>query len=154
KREFRALADVVHPNLVGLHELVSDGRTWFLTMEFVDGVPFLEHVHTDPRRLRPALDQLAAGISAIHAAGRLPRDLSPSNALVARDGRVVVLDFGLAAELLPGGLQQSTDSNIVGSAGYMSPEQASGKPLSPASDWYSFGVMLFESLTGKLPFRG
>jgi serine/threonine protein kinase/CRP-like cAMP-binding protein len=128
KKEFRALADVRHPNVVTLHEMVNDDDRWFFTMELVHGVPFTEHVaraapgrswpdaagptlsitetRIDPRqrrpfdeaRLRAALAQLVLGVSAIHAAGRLHRDLKPSNVLVTSEGRVVVLDFGLVQD--------------------------------------------------------
>ncbi|MBV8613918.1 MAG: protein kinase, partial [Acetobacteraceae bacterium] len=217
KHEFRALADVAHPNLVTLHELTADGSTWFFTMELVDGVDVLSYVRTvadrpaseatvgpappilspgrtemstslvageadadeeaagpgqvatvrrDPSgrvsgpapealaRLRPVLRQLAEGIAVLHEAGRLHRDLKPSNVLVTAQGRVVILDFGLAAELGPSGQHESARSYIMGSFHYMAPEQAAGRPVSPASDWYSFGAILFEALTGRTPFLG
>ncbi len=197
KQEFRALADVHHPNLVALHELISEGEHWFFTMELVDGYRFtdyvarefdgalddtmggrrvdlddedaledeppliapylprgLRHTPADLERLRRATVQLAAGVEALHAAGKLHRDIKPSNVLVTHKGRVVVLDFGLVTELAAQRRAKGREQFVAGTAEYMAPEQAAGLPLSPASDWYGVGVMLYESLTGLRPFRG
>ncbi len=159
KNEFRALADVTHPNLVRLHELFADGERWFFTMDLIDGERFDRWVRPDgllhEARLRAALPQLLAAVEAIHAAGKLHRDLKPSNVLVAPDGRVLVLDFGLAVDPEPGGVGQTVlDEGVSGTPAYMAPEQAAGAPATTASDFYALGVMLFEALTGKLPFEG
>ena len=94
------------------------------------------------------------GTSTLHAAGRIHRDLKPSNVLVTRSGRVVVLDFGLVAEIDRDYTAGTHQQHVAGSAAYMSPEQAVGQPLSASSDWYAVGVMLYESLTGVLPYQG
>jgi serine/threonine protein kinase len=111
-----------------------------------------EPTPADLERLRPALRQLVQGLRALHAAGKLHRDVKPSNVLVSSAGRVVVLDFGIALELSRAA--DESDGNIVGTPVYMSPEQAEGMVPTPASDWYSVGVMLYEALTGRRPFDG
>ena len=182
KNEFRSLAGVSHPNLVTLYELLNEGERWFFTMEFVEGVDFLHFVAPNsaleagsaatmtlaaevapasPRHrfsptvdyaaLRDALAQVVTGLAALHAQEKVHRDVKPSNVLVTGQGRVVILDFGLVQDVSADPL--STTSG-AGSAAYMSPEQAAGQPLHPATDWYSTGVMLHEVLTGELPRRG
>ena len=209
KREFRALADVAHPNLVSLYEFMSDGQFWFFTMELVRGVSFIEYVRPgfrtrrlhhsgfatliknddtddpadheadtvefdsddspthsksssslaqlpptllDESRLRFALRQLAEGLHGLHETGKLHRDIKPSNVLVTREGRVVILDFGLVAEVE--GPDAHDSLSFAGTPDFMSPEQGAQRPLTSASDWYSVGVMLYQALTGKLPFKG
>ncbi len=158
KSEFRSLADVRHPNLCQLHELFSDDG-WFFSMELVNGERFDRWVRPndvlDESRLRDALAQLLSGVGAIHDAGKLHRDLKPSNVLVDEDGRVVVLDFGLAVAWNPDdpgrtGIQEG----LSGTPAYLAPEQVAGAAGTAASDLYSIGTMLFVALTGRLPFQG
>jgi serine/threonine protein kinase len=101
-------------------------------------------------RLRRVMRQLAEAINTLHGAGKLHRDIKPSNVLVTNEGRTVLLDFGLTIAL-----NDEVDKHVIsGTVEYMSPEQAEAMPLGPASDWYAVGCMLYESLTGRLPFRG
>jgi eukaryotic-like serine/threonine-protein kinase len=159
KQEFRALADVRHPNLVRFYEFAQrdDGEVFF-TMERIYGVDFLVHARegvVDPARLRRALRQLVDGVSAVHAAGKLHRDVKPSNVLVTGEGRVVLLDFGVATQLVKRSATAPIPSGeFVGSAAYMAPEQGDGATPVAASDWYSVGVMLYEALVGRPPFTG
>ncbi|HEY6880588.1 MAG TPA: protein kinase, partial [Polyangiales bacterium] len=183
KREFRAAAELHHENLVRLGELVGSAESWFFTMELVEGEDIVSHVRgypaaheqarelprdsyepgvTEPAglstavpldpseelRLRRALAQLAAGLAALHDAGSIHRDVMPSNVLVTPEGRVVLLDFGLASLA-----SQETTLYGAGTPLYMAPEQANG-PVTAAADWYAFGVLMFELLTGGLPFQG
>jgi predicted ATPase/tRNA A-37 threonylcarbamoyl transferase component Bud32 len=162
KREFRALADLEHPNLIRLGELVvpPDGIAYF-TMELLEGEHFVRWVRaTAPAgeppafdRLENALRQLVAGVEHLHASKCVHRDLKPSNVMVTTAGRVVILDFGLVSEL-DGSDGVTQDGQVIGTPAYMAPEQAAGSRVGPAADYYSLGVMLFECLTGKVPFRG
>jgi serine/threonine protein kinase len=145
KREFRALADISHPNVITLYELISDEEQCFFTMELVDGLNFREYVQR-PDQLGTALPQLVQGLAALHAAGKLHRDLKPSNVLVTKEGRVVILDFGLVTNATGDDLCEREAT--AGTPAYMSPEQHAGLPSSEASDWYSVGIMLQEVLTG------
>jgi hypothetical protein len=155
KREFRSLAGVNHPNLVVLHELIAEDSRWMYTMEFVDGVHFLAFLNAVPLAERreavaSCVLQLAEGLRALHGHRLLHRDLKPSNVLVTAAGRVVLLDFGLVHQFAGNGRHTAT---FAGTPGYMSPEQVAGETLERASDWYAVGVMLYQALTGRLPFE-
>ena len=170
KNEFRALADVNHPNLAQLYELLLDGERWFFTMELIDGWDFLEYCREEPQkdsreapeatpppdmeRLRAAMRELATGLVALHREGKLHCDIKPSNIRVSREGRVVLLDFGLVQELFRGAGDLTVDAELTGTPAYMSPEQAAGQRLNEATDWYAVGVILYEALTGRRPFYG
>jgi len=156
KQEFRAVHDLVHPNVVRLGELFDGAAEPFFTMELIRGVDLLAWVRPerapDLPRLRDAFAQLARGVAALHAVGRVHRDLKPSNVLVAPDGRVVLVDFGLVAAI--DGAHPSQSADVVGTAAYMAPEQALSGRVTGAADWYSLGVILFQALTGALPHEG
>jgi predicted Ser/Thr protein kinase len=152
KREFRALADLSHPNLVELYDLVVDDGECFFTMELVEGVDLVTWARaagaTRAASVRAAARQLALAIGTLHAAGKLHRDVKPTNVLVEAGGRVVVLDFGLAAGV--GGRGRA--GTLAGTLPYVAPEQLWGAPPTPASDWYSVGATLYEALVDRVPF--
>ncbi|MGH9882373.1 MAG: serine/threonine-protein kinase, partial [Pyrinomonadaceae bacterium] len=106
----------------------------------------------DLDRVFSALRQLAEGLHGLHETGKLHRDIKPSNVLVTKEGKVKILDFGLVADVEGRGLHESV--SLAGTPDYMSPEQGAQLPISSASDWYSIGVMLYQALTGQLPFAG
>lgn len=156
KREFRSLANVHHPNLVGMHTLECDGDQWFLTMDLIDGgVDFLSYVrpngNLDEGRLRAKLRELASAIAALHARGIIHRDLKPGNVMVDLEGRLVVLDFGLVLETTSR-VELETGGVIRGTPAYMSPQQVDGDTVTAACDWYALGTMLYQAVSGKLPF--
>jgi serine/threonine protein kinase len=158
KREFRSLSNITHRNVAMLYELFADGTPWFFTMELVNGVTFLEYVRRsatpDYARLSASLQELTAGLTALHSRNKLHRDIKPSNILVEASGRVVVLDFGLVTELEASSLDSFPERDWFGTVAYMAPEQASGDALTEATDWYSVGTLVFQALTGRLPFEG
>jgi len=161
KREFRTLADRPHPGLVQVYELFVGPRHTFFTMELVDGVPLTEAWQREPPSaiqaavapnvfaddVAEAFTQLAVALNHLHREGLIHRDLKPSNVLRARDGRVVVLDFGLVTDAPA---SQDQTGREWGTPSFMAPELRAGQPASAASDWYAVGLMLDEALK-RLP---
>ena len=158
RNEFRRLSEINHPNLVGMQTLEVDGSQWFFTMDLIEGEDFLRYVRPgeqfDEAKLRTCLSQLASGVMELHRRGIIHRDLKPSNVLVTADGRVTILDFGLAAELQKAtDMTQTRSGMFAGTPRYAAPEQMFGE-RTEASDWYAFGTMLYEALVGEAPFHG
>jgi tetratricopeptide (TPR) repeat protein len=177
-QEARAASSLNHPNIVTVHEIGETAGLPFTVMELVDGETLRHLIRTDhPIPARKVLDvgcQLAEGLARAHAAGIVHRDLKPENVMVRRDGYVKILDFGLAklcgddssgeSPVGDGFSQQPTWSNLpgsphtaagvlVGTVGYMSPEQARGRPADHRSDQFALGAMLYELASGKPPFQ-
>ncbi|HJT89835.1 MAG TPA: protein kinase, partial [Bryobacteraceae bacterium] len=154
-REAHAVAALNHPNICALYDLGPN----YLVMEFVEGVPVGQADST--RKLLDVAVQIADGLQAAHAGGIVHRDLKPENILVVRDGRVKILDFGLAKELpilAPGDatrvMTHTEPGTLIGTVAYMSPEQARGEAgLDPRSDQFSLGLILYEMATGRRPFQ-
>ena len=169
EREAQAVAALNHPNIVTIHSVEEDSGVPFITMELVEGKPLDDTVRTGSLPLDALLRigiAVSDAMSAAHQRGITHRDLKPGNIMVTSDGRVKVLDFGLAklreAELdamanevtrVPSG-DLTGEGRIIGTVAYMSPEQAEGKPVDQRSDIFSLGVVLHELATGQKPFKG
>lgn len=162
RREAQALARVTHPNVLSVYDAGVDGAP-YLVMQLVDGETLGHHIsRTRPttKQILALFQQVARGLSAIHAAGLIHRDIKPSNILVDKRGVVHVADLGLArigelAQRSDGAAVPTTETNtIAGTPAYMAPEQFEGRALTSACDQFSFCVSLWEALTGERPFRG
>lgn len=169
RREAEAVAALNHPNIVTIYSVEEVGGAHFLTMELVDGQPLSELVAKGAmsmKRFPEIALPLADAVAAAHAKGITHRDIKPANVMVTSDGRVKVLDFGLAkfvgdpspeADVIDSDVAteaRTREGVIVGTAPYMSPEQISGRAADPRSDVFSLGIVLFEMATGQRPFRG
>ena len=157
RREARAVARLSHPNIVTVIDRGEDGGRQFIVFEHVDGENLKELVtRTGRLPVRRALELALAtadGLSFAHEQGLVHRDVKPQNVLLSREGDVKVTDFGIARSLdVEHGVTQT--GTVLGTGEYLAPEQASGKPVSPATDVYSLGVVLWELLAGDLPFVG
>jgi Tol biopolymer transport system component len=165
EQEARAASALNHPNIVTIHEIGRDGATTFVAMELVDGKTLRELSASGPMPVKKVLNvaaQVCEGLAKAHGAGIVHRDLKPENVMVSTDGFVKILDFGLAklmesdtsgVSALPTMAQPETrPGTVMGTVGYMSPEQASGEQVDYRSDQFSLGSVLYEMLTGKKPF--
>src|SRR6202521_2035833 len=163
EEEARSASALNHPNIVTIHELGQDGSTHYIAMELVEGKTLRDLLASGLLPMRKAIEiaaQVADGLTKAHEAGITHRDLKPENLMVSNDGSVKILDFGLAKLASPrrGRSDMSTTSLtssglVLGTVGYMSPEQAGGVPLDFRSDQFSFGLVLYEMVTGKRAFQ-
>jgi eukaryotic-like serine/threonine-protein kinase len=176
EREAKVLASLNHPNIAGLFGMEQEDGRAFLIMELVEGDTLEERIAAahaaggfNPSDLLSIATQIAEGVESAHEKGIVHRDLKPANIKISREGRVKVLDFGLARAMAgepaatgAGGLTHSPTLSmmatqagmILGTAAYMSPEQAKGLQADHRSDVFSFGVVIYEMVTGRQPFRG
>jgi Tol biopolymer transport system component len=168
QREAQLLASLNHPNIAAIYGLEEADGGKYLVLEIVEGESLAERLAAGPMRVEEALaaySQIAAGVSAAHEAGVIHRDLKPGNVMVRGNGSVKVLDFGLARGVeTPGSsvdrsrsptISVGTEQGVIlGTAAYMSPEQARGRPLDKRTDIWSFGCVLYECLTGRQVFHG
>jgi serine/threonine protein kinase len=169
QREAKLLASLNHPNIASIHGLEESDGTHFLVMELIGGDTLADRIKTGPIPVEEALKlalQIAEALEAAHDKGVIHRDLKPSNIKITPEGKVKVLDFGLAKAFAgsPGNMNLSNSPTlsdaatqqgvILGTAAYMPPEQAKGKTVDKRADIWAFGVVLFEMLTGRQVFTG
>src|SRR6202521_1467571 len=165
EQEARTIAALNHPNILGIHDIGAHDGAPFLVSECLEGQTLREKLKSGPLPMRLAIEYalgIAQGLAAAHEKGIVHRDLKPENVYVIRDGRVKVLDFGLAKLVSP---EESHETEVtltspatlpgmvMGTVGYMSPEQVRGAPTDARSDIFSFGAVLYEMLTGKRAFK-
>src|SRR5919197_497323 len=155
RREAKNAAGLSHPNIVSIYDRGEAEGTYYIAMEFLDGRSLKELiVSRGPAPISVAIDytrQILGALRFAHRHGIVHRDIKPHNVLVDPEGRLKVTDFGIARA---GESQMTEDGSIVGTAQYLSPEQARGAPVDQTSDLYSVGVVLYELLTGVVPFTG
>ena len=161
EREARAVASLSHPNVLAIHDVGESSGLRFVAMELLGGQVLRDVLMPGPIAVRKAVDyasQIADGLAAAHAKGVVHRDVKPENLFVTSDGRVKILDFGLASQLDTPLAHDHTTVMLtepgvtMGTVGYMSPEQVHGGPADPRSDIFSLGVVIYEMLTGRRPF--
>jgi len=155
RREAESAAGLSHPNVVSIYDRGEAEGTYYIAMEYLEGKTLKELiVARGPTPVRVAIDytrQILSALEFAHRSGIVHRDIKPHNVVVAPDGRLKVTDFGIARS---GSSQMTEAGSIIGTAQYLSPEQAQGRPVHPSSDLYSVGIVLYEMLTGTVPFSG
>ncbi len=158
--EAKTVSALNHPNIVVVHDIGTDASTDFIVMDYVDGRPLKSLIKPGGMTVEEVVrlgTQISDAVSCAHEHGIIHRDLKPANILVTAEQRIKVLDFGLAKrEHAPGSVETTAtmEGTVTGSAGYMSPEQVQGQNVTPATDIFSLGIIFFEMLTGRRPFRG
>src|SRR5499427_7072719 len=166
EKEARSASALNHPNIVTIYDIGSEGEMPYIAMELVEGKTLRELLVLGPiplKKLLPLAAQTASGLARAHAAGIVHRDLKPENLMVSREGLVKILDFGLAKLVRGGPNSEATNlptvtrgteaGTVMGTVGYMSPEQASAEPVDFRSDQFSFGSIVYEMASGKRAFQ-
>lgn len=158
RKESHAAASLSHPNIVSIYDVGQEGKINYIVMELVSGKTLNELIQAEaPMDYRKAADitkQVASGLSAAHKKGIVHRDVKPHNILMTEDGIAKITDFGIAKAVTNTTIVDSGKDNVMGSVHYFSPEQAKGANVDEKSDIYSLGIVLYEMLTGKVPFDG
>jgi eukaryotic-like serine/threonine-protein kinase len=156
KREAQAAASLSHPNIVGVYDTGTEDGTHFIVMEYVDGRTLRDVIRAEgplyPERAAEICADVCSALAAAHARGLIHRDIKPGNVMLTPEGKVKVMDFGIARATTSETITQT--AAVVGTAQYISPEQAQGQTVDYRSDLYSLGCCLYEMLTGTVPFTG
>ena len=163
EQEARAVAALNHPNILAIYDVGTEGGRPYLVTELLEGETLRSRLDDEPLPLRQAIElavQIARGLAAAHEKGIVHRDLKPANLFVSKDRRLKILDFGLAKLVGPGAPAESTigvahtqSGAVLGTVGYMSPEQVRGEPADARSDLFALGTILYEMVTGKRAFE-
>jgi eukaryotic-like serine/threonine-protein kinase len=154
RREAKAAAALSHPNIVSIYDRGETDGTYYIAMEYLEGPSLKELVRQGTPSIRTAItytEEILAALRTAHRRGLVHRDIKPHNVLVDAEGRLKVTDFGIARSTAS---QMTEAGSIIGTAQYLSPEQARGAPVDQRSDLYSVGILLYELLTGEVPFKG
>ncbi|MED3564298.1 protein kinase domain-containing protein, partial [Bacillus xiapuensis] len=155
-REAQSATSLVHPNIVSIYDVGEEDSIYYIVMEYVDGQTLKQYIQGhSPLPVEEAIDimkQLTSAISDAHQNHIIHRDIKPHNILIDRSGNVKITDFGIAMALSATSITQT--NSVLGSVHYLSPEQARGGMANRKSDIYSLGIVMFELLTGRLPFSG
>ncbi|MEN6429433.1 MAG: protein kinase, partial [Coriobacteriales bacterium] len=155
RQEASAAANLSHPSIVNIYDWGQDNGTYYIVMEYVKGTDLKTLVEQngplDPMRAADYAAQVCSALAVAHGYDIIHRDIKPQNIVLTPDGTLKVMDFGIARA---GNTTMTQTGSVLGTAQYISPEQAQGRPLGPASDLYSLGVTLYELVTGRLPFDG
>ena len=159
RREAQSAANLNHPNIASIYDYGDDGGTYFIVMEYIDGKPLSDVIDAEaslmPERAAEIASDVARALERAHASGLVHRDIKPANIMLDSNGQTKVTDFGIARALTADGEATMTQTGmVIGTASYLSPEQAQGNPVDPRSDVYALGCVLYEMLTGRAPFTG